>query len=554
MIKLLKITFCLLVIASVSLIGLTQMAQAQAPLPDVAVESLLVNDLFPVVDQEITITVQIRNTGAVEVTGRRMYLYIDPPVPFPFNSSVVTEPMIIHGEKWPSGDAEIAQLGGMTFTVGQHVIYAWVDPLQRITETNEANNLQKLEFTVTDWQIPWDSAEPNNDCLQAKDFAADGVARQYHFTENDVDWFKFPTVAGQVYQVSVMGIGAQAYPRFKQWTNCDKPDSFGEAKNFNDKYKATANGFAYLEVNNRVVTDTDTAYQLMVKPIADLVGPKSSRQIPLESSPRITAVEPSTFDNEVDTPITIQGEQFAAQSQFALCPAQNNSCAVDCPQQVRWRPTSFNGDNQNGDKRLEAIIPKDLPPGNYCLQVTNFNNKQTDVFSQPITITAGQPILSRLEPAQGYNDMPTILNIQGERLFTTGLTLLTGNTPASELADVTADGTYLKAFVPAGLPIGVHAVKIAYPNGKQAVLADAFTVLAVDDDLYALEYDLIIDPPAPQPGRRVELSLQVKRSGNQQTFRSEIDGVQSESLMNKASLRYALDSAGVFSYWTGVCA
>jgi len=126
------------------------------------------------------------------------------------------------------------------------------------------------------------------------------VPRQFYFIENDLDWFKFPTVKGQVYKVSTLGIGAEAYPRFSFWLNCSTPESFGEAKNFSNTYIATANGFTYLEVTNKRITDTNTEYLVLVQPQASL----SPRQGPsMEGGiPHITLVAPLVMNNDVDSP------------------------------------------------------------------------------------------------------------------------------------------------------------------------------------------------------------------------------------------------------------
>jgi len=159
-----------LFVAVTLLVGLTFMlthhSQAQSDLADVAVESLLISNMFPKVGEPITFTVQIKNVGNQEVTGRRAYLYINPADQPPTVNTPVTEELIVAGITWPPGDTMMAEYGNYTFnTPGEHVIYAWVDPLDRIVESDEQNNLKIIKVQVSATDTITDKVAPHVDHL-----------------------------------------------------------------------------------------------------------------------------------------------------------------------------------------------------------------------------------------------------------------------------------------------------------------------------------------------------------------------------------------------------
>jgi len=157
------------------LVGLTFMlthySQAQATLPDVAVESLLISNMFPKVGEPVTITMQIKNVGTQSVTGRRAYLYLDPAQQPPTANTPATTELIVVGLAWPPGETSVGEKGNYVFnTPGEHVIYAWVDPLERIAEGNEQNNLKMLKIQVS----PLDGITTDNLAPHVDSFSLNG--------------------------------------------------------------------------------------------------------------------------------------------------------------------------------------------------------------------------------------------------------------------------------------------------------------------------------------------------------------------------------------------
>ncbi|MDM8531617.1 CARDB domain-containing protein [Anaerolineales bacterium HSG25] len=505
--------FILPLVLAITLLAswLVILAQAQEPLPDLAIDSLVVSHTAPTVSDTITITVQARNIGSVGVSGYRVYLYYTDSTEQPPQSSTKADEEFIIVDSWPAGAAMLGEVSLTLDQVGDKAIYAWVDPLERIAETEEQNNLKRLDFTVTQWGFLGDRHEPNNDCPEAIEITPNGDPSFFSFTENDVDWVKFPVTQGQVYDIRTLSLGQFARPRFVIWSNCQgPPQDFGDT--FRIRYPATTNGFAYLPLKNKLsstfeagLTAENTAYQLTVQiqsaPNDNPVGPQ------------IKDITPTQSDNLTDTDVVITGESFTLQSEMELCTPQNNSCTANCVPLV-WQKASFEGENKDGDKRLEATIPPNLPPGNYCLTVTNPNN-QTDTLEQAFTVTAGSPILTSVAPAYGYNDVPTSLSLYGQRLFTQTVSLKLGENSLTEISTSFDDGTELQVTVPANLSPGTYPLTVRYENGQETTLANAYTVLSRGDDLSASPQNLLVIPTAPQLNKTAQLSLMVQRVGGQ---------------------------------------
>ncbi len=491
---------------------ITTYSLAQADLPDVAMDTLLISNPFPKVGEPITFTVQIKNVGTQEVTGRRAYLYINPTDQPPKANTPATKELIVAQIAWPAGDAMVGEWGNYTFAVpGDYVVYAWVDPLERIAESDEQNNLKMIKVQVaSNGTAPTDAFEPNNDCNVAKEIPTDGIPQTHRFiTDNpkDTDWVKFQMVNGEVYTVTASGLEGQANPRFELWTSCTQPPgSFGT--NHRTIFKATQSGFIYLKLENDLnqYEASQTAYNLTVE------GKTASRGN--GKPPKISLVEPNSAPNDAETLIKIKGSDFNLKSVIELCPFEANNCSNQCVPPI-WEQAPATGDNINGDKLLQATIQRNLRPGSYCLAVINPSNHQRGQ-TQGFTVKAGLPLLNSIKPAQGSNSVPNELHLYGERLFANGLSVMLGTTPLANLTEVSPDGTHLKVIVPKDFPKGQYDVIVSNDTGKSTTLPQAYTVLdlnIVNDDLYAQNQELWVDPVSPQANETAKLRLMVHRQG-----------------------------------------
>ena len=119
------------------------------PTTDLVVETLTLEPTEILVNAPLTVTVVVRNVGETTVPGRRIYLYLDPAERPPISTTHAFKEFVI-GISWPPENA--MTVASAEFSLDEpgcgHTIYAWVDPLGRIAETNEDNNLQNIEFCV----------------------------------------------------------------------------------------------------------------------------------------------------------------------------------------------------------------------------------------------------------------------------------------------------------------------------------------------------------------------------------------------------------------------
>jgi len=481
----------LIVVLVLSLgLGITLYAQAQTtPLPDLAVETVLLDPTFPQVGQPVTLTVQVRNTGTISVAGRRVYLYVDPIDQPPLTTTKVTKPFPV-SLPWPAGDAMIVGYSNFTFDQpGRHVIYAWVDPLERITETNELNNLQKLEVDVLTGTNNVDTFEPDNNCAEAKEIATDGTVQTHNFntaTPHDEDWVKFQAQAGAVYTITAAGVEDAALPSFEVWSECAMPPtSFGTVAYM--VYISPKNAPVYVRLTNDSASYSadKMGYRLTV------VGAGES-QIGL--TPQITAVNPKTTTNNKPTEIVMTGQNLALLSQIQLCLAENNQCNSNCVG-IGWKPASLSAGNEDGDKQVNAVIQPNLRPGDYCAAVTNLSNYQATTLVHAVTINAADLSVMQISPTKGFINEPTELHLYGERLFKTGLTVMIGATSLTNLTELTTDGTHLKATVPTNLAAGEYPVKILYGTGESLTLPTMFRVLPSPNIYLPL---VLKSPPPPE--------------------------------------------------------
>jgi hypothetical protein len=499
-----KIVVVLTIIVALSgVIDLTHNRSSQAQgLPDLAITALTVS---PTVDLQVyqlfTVTIQAQNVGNVSVSGRRVYLYIDPPDQPPLTTTQAIKEDVRYLQ-WPAGDSQMTEYSGFSFSrEGVYRIYAWVDPSERIAETDESNNLKQIVVNVKRSSQDTPENEPNDDCNQAQTVQTDGTPYLHKFTpRGDVDWVKFSGTANMTYTITAAGIEADAEPDFEVWDSCGVPPApaFGTRKDF----RAPTSQDYYLKLENSIINynPEKSRFRLTIQ---------AAGSQPAGTPPRINGLWPATGDNDQLTTALITGTNF---SQFpamvALCPYEANSCSQNC---VSLKKSGSWIDNN----KFEIAIPTNLRPGGYCLAVTNPDG-QADTLPQAFTVNAGQPDLTGIQPNQGYNNLSTELSLYGQRLYAAGLTVKLGNNMLSDVTELTPpDGTHLRATVPANLAPGNYDVIVTQSNGKTVSLPNGYTVLKANgDDLYAQAQELWVEPVSPQAGEKVQLRLLVHRQGD----------------------------------------
>ena len=471
---------------------------ASNDLPDLVIESLILDPPDPRIYEPATITVTVRNQGNASAPGVRLYLYIDPSDRPPISTTQETHPFL-YAVIFPPGASVTFAYVNFTFSQAgcDHAVYAWADPLERIDESDESNNLKDITVCV-ERDIPpgADSYEPDDTCNQAGEIPTDGTVQTHNFDpQGDVDWVKFKATVGVTYTIAAAGTGQQAHPAFELWDSCNvPPDSFGTSSRL--VFPAPASGWYYLRLENEQDDyDPDkSSYQLTIQ--AEATGVQ----------PYVIGVNPDWGYNDRNTNVVITGTNFGFPPLVEMCPYQNGTCE-DCTQLLK-------NASWINSQRLYAVVPANLADGEYCLAVTNPGGK-VGMLPGAFTVLPGQPDLREVRPTQGYADLPTDLHVYGFNLHP-GISVTLGSTDLENVAVV--NQTHLRAMVPAGLPAGPYTTTAFYGAGDAGALPNAYTVLLPQDDLFAQTQELWVDPVAPRAGEVARLGLLVHRQGGSSTL------------------------------------
>lgn len=331
---------------------------------DLAVISLVLSPINPHTTEPATVTITARNMGTETAAGRRVYLYVNPVDNPPTAATPVTKEFVV-GVAWPPGDEMVTEYAEFTFNAGcGDKVYAWVDPLDRIAEVDEANNL--LTLTVCgEYEVPngqKDNFEDDNSCGAAQTIPADGSPQLRNFSPlGDMDWAKFQVTAGSLYTITANGRGTQAMPTIEITNQCPETllPAFGTTAR--TIFVAPTDGWYYIKVNNDEpnANIAATSYLLSVETEAP-AG---------DDSPLISSLTPTQGHNDQETEVRIAGDNFVFPPMVQLCAYEASYCSSRC-QQVRdasW----LNGQS------LQVWVQAGLAAGEYCVVVTNDGGQST---------------------------------------------------------------------------------------------------------------------------------------------------------------------------------
>lgn len=480
---------------------------------DLAVESFTLAPLAPAPRQPLTLTATLRNVGNEKVAGRRVYLYVNPSERPPLSTTVPTKEFVV-GLEWPAGDAQTVEYGNFTLNLTgcDNVAYVWVDPLNRIAEVDETNNLQVIHFCVTYPNQSGDQADPyenDNICDQAQPILSDGTTQVHNFSQaDDVDWVKFTATQSVTHTITAAGTGSDAYPNLELWERCSTPPpgAFGTTARL--QQGLTAGTTYYIRLNNETMAGSpaSTTYELTVDAENSGGGPGPTPSPgPL---PAITGLQPAQGSNDRNTNITITGANWLQPTLAELCSMANNQCATHTCRQildVSYLPAT---------QSLYAIIQANaFAAGAYCLAVTNQGGR-TGYLPNAFTMLPGAPAPQRLFPAQAYADQPTNITLYGHNLFADLLLTLHNASTTVALENILiASRTQAYATIPANLPPGIYDLTAAYTGVSPVSLPAAFTVLQPTEDLFTQSQELWSDPMAPRVGEPARLGTVVHRLG-----------------------------------------
>lgn len=327
--------------------------------PDLVIESFTLDPPNPLTTTPVTIKIRVRNQGNANSSGFRTRLYIDPNETPPTSDTSETTRWGYFLTLPPGGMVEF-EYDQYTFTESgcNHVVYAWVDRENLVAESDEMNNLGRIDVCAEHMVIGADQYEPDNNCAtQAKEISTNGLPQLHNFTpEEDTDWIKFQATEGTTYTITAAATGAESRPIIDLMDNCEAAGNFGTSSRL--IFPATSNGEYYLRLQNLESSyNTDeSSYLLTVDDGAEGVEPS------------LSSVEPSEGQNDRNTGITINGGNFLFPPLAELCAEQDGECGSDCTQLLNTSWLTL--------ERLIGIVPTGLQGGQYCLAVSNPEGKR----------------------------------------------------------------------------------------------------------------------------------------------------------------------------------
>jgi hypothetical protein len=464
--------------------------QAAPAAVDLYIKTFTVTPTQAALYEPVSFTIEACNApGSDTVGGRRVYLYIDPPDQPPISTTQPTKPLLMEVE-WPADDCVTWMYDGFIFgQSGPHVAYAWVDPYERITETDELNNLKQVQIRVA--PEGEDAYEPDDTCEQAVEIPTDGTLQIRRFDPpGDVDWVKYPVTAGWVYTTTAAGTGAEASPVFEVWSTCQLPPPTFGGETYQVTEHPRIDGWRYLRLSNDSPGNdpAESTYQLSVRSTPAMTGVQ----------PSVGSITPTWGYNDRNTHVIIDVTNLSPQSRAALCPYQAGICQ-EC--------TYVLGNTSVKGSDMFAVIPANLPDGSYCLAVTNPGGK-VGRLPGAFSVLPGQPDLRQSYPSQAYADLPGDLNVYGFN-FHPGISVTLDSIGLENV--VVVNQTKLRATAPAGLAPGPYSLRAFYGTGSASVLPAAYTVLSHEDDLFAQAEELWVNPGVPYTGKVARLGLLVHR-------------------------------------------
>ncbi len=237
-------------------------AQAQGGGPDLIVEVSL-NPPSPAEGEQTEINLVVRNVGGVNIADTfRVYLYVDP-ADQPPKASTPGFPFQTPGlQAGKSYGANITR----TFTGKgcNHVVYAWVDRDDVVSESDESNNLTMLPVCVG-VTCEVDAYESDNSCSDAT-WQSSG-ARTHSLCHAadpqlaDQDWIKFTAFAGVTYTLSTANIGTHIQPEIALYEKCGASQLSGPTESLS--WLPVASGVYYAKIDSATGNQGPlTAYDL----------------------------------------------------------------------------------------------------------------------------------------------------------------------------------------------------------------------------------------------------------------------------------------------------
>jgi hypothetical protein len=241
------------------------------PGPDLIVESIQISPSIPGISQTVYLTFTVRNVGNANIVGIPFenWIYIDP-VDRPPTSGTAKTAMWGIDTLNAGASSTWFRTKEFTSTGCDHVVYAWADHGNKVSEDIETNNVVSTTVCVGVTGAA-DIYEPDDTCGAARWITNTVGIPQHHtlWPVGDADWVKFSAVAGVTYTIEAKNLGIHANPVLYLYTSCGSLWQFGTGSKI--VWQAPASGVYYVEVADGSPTHGPmTGYDLSVS--ADSTG------------------------------------------------------------------------------------------------------------------------------------------------------------------------------------------------------------------------------------------------------------------------------------------
>ena len=225
--------------------------------PDIApdlVPIVIWSPTNPSVGDTLVITLGVRNASSVTTTAKnietRFYFGL------PVTPSLSTPPSYLYSSGdlalLPEQTYVIVLAGVFAVTSTQDVpVWVWADATQREAESNEGNNLIRMDIHPSQ-PNQTDSHEPDNACMQAKQILMNTPQSHTLWPQGDEDWVTFQVDGNRDYVIQALALGADAQPSLELHLDCNAPTSISASPNFSGTsvtWHADASGTAYVRVS-----------------------------------------------------------------------------------------------------------------------------------------------------------------------------------------------------------------------------------------------------------------------------------------------------------------
>jgi len=224
---------------------------------------------------------------------------------------------------------------------------------------------------------------------------------------------------------------------------------------------------------------SDTLIQSAVVPIGASVGTwdvqvttgggtnsTSTIKFVVKPGPKVFTVEPVSGSNLAVTTVTITGEGFFGSG--GTSPSVTSIRLTD-PSSTSL---SFNASNVLNDTTISgAQVPTGIIPGTYDIRVTTDMGSNA-TSAQKFVVTTDKPIVTSVNPAEGFNNQLTTISIVGDKFFGGTTSSNVYSVKLSNGADIIFTGASISntsigpCVIPSGIASGTYDVRVTTGGGE----------------------------------------------------------------------------------------